>query len=112
MGQQMQQSVAPPPQKKEPNWLVAVIVTAVLGGIIQIFVNHFDVIAAAISTGLNHINWMIFWSSCLGFLRNSLWQTISTFISTIVAAIGLLQGVFSSRKKYQQIPRDVKSKKR
>src|SRR2546423_9421958 len=46
-----------PNQKKEPNWLAVVIVTAIVGGIVQIVVNHFDAIFAALETRFTQVDW-------------------------------------------------------
>ncbi len=45
---QQQQSEQPPQQPQQPNWFVALIVTVIVSGIVQVLVNHFDGIAAAI----------------------------------------------------------------
>lgn len=47
----------------QPSWMKVTLVTAVVGGVVQILVNHFDAIVAALYTLLVHVpaiihNWI------------------------------------------------------
>ncbi len=50
-------------QQNQPSWMKVTLVTAVVGGVVQILVNHFDAIVAALYTLLVHVpaiihNWI------------------------------------------------------
>ena len=66
-------------QPKQPQWLIVIIVTAIVGGVINIGVNHADAIAMAISTGLIHINWL----NIVSFVRTGIYELIMTTVATI-----------------------------
>lgn len=54
--QQSEQQPQPPQQPQQPNWLVVLFVTVTVGGVVQVLVNHYDAIAAAIVGLFSHIH--------------------------------------------------------
>src|SRR5437867_824284 len=44
-------------KKRESNWLLVLILTAIVGGIVNVIVNHFDAITAASWSIIIRVNW-------------------------------------------------------
>jgi len=43
-------------QQKQPNWLKVAVVTTMIGGIVQVIVNHFDNLLALLGGAIAHIH--------------------------------------------------------
>src|SRR5690349_5696984 len=42
-------------QQKQPNWLKVAVVTTMIGGVVQVIVNHFDNLLALLGGAISHI---------------------------------------------------------
>lgn len=76
-------------QPKQPNWLVVAVVTTIVGGVVQVVVNHFDNIVAFLGGAFSHVHLSI---------------GIVSFINT-VSALATLGGAIASLLAYRYAKR-------
>jgi len=98
---QQQQSEQPPQQPKQTNWLVVLVVTAIVGGIIQVLVNHFDTIAAFILGLFTQVHLPpLQGSPALNAL--DITARITTIITVVAAAVEVYGALRSKRRRLEE----------
>jgi len=70
-------------QQKQPDWLKVAVVTTIIGGVVQVIVNHFDNLLTLLGGAIAHIHLPVGLSIILNIL--SALATVGGAIATVLA---------------------------
>jgi hypothetical protein len=70
-------------QHKQPNWLKVAVVTTIVGGVVQVIVNHFDTLVVFFGGAISHVHLSV---NVVGILNViSALATVGGAVATILA---------------------------
>ena len=70
-------------QQKQPNWLKVAVVTTIVGGVVQVIVNHFDNIVAFLGGAISYVHLPVSIALILNIV--SALATVGGAIATVLA---------------------------